>query len=108
MKKHPSAIKDLIKTTIKNIEDTSKDTPFEEDIIRSWEKVVGKTAARHTRPTGLIKGTITIDVDSPVWIYQLNTKKTEIEKELTKKLNKKNQIKIRMRAGSIKQKQNKP
>lgn len=41
-------------------------------IHAEWPRVVGDAVARHTRPGGLQHGTLTIYVDTPVWLSELS------------------------------------
>lgn len=97
-KTHPESIKDILKTTIEGIV-AENPTPYKEDIKKAWEKVVGKEANKHSSPARIRGRVLIINVDSPIWIYQLNIRKTEIEKRLNRLIKQKNPLSIRLRAG---------
>ena len=98
-KEGPISLSEILKTTIKNAEEQKKDLLSEEEVWGAWKSAVGTNAAKHTKPIRLTKTTLTIDVDSPTWIYQLNIDKEGIEKRLNRQLKRKKQIKIKYRAG---------
>lgn len=95
----PTPIKNILTDTIKNIISEKEDSVYREDINKAWEEAVGKAASRHSTPAQIKRNTLIINVDSPIWIYQLNIKKEEVEKKLNKLLGRKEPLKIRLRAG---------
>lgn len=97
-KTKPEPIRDILKTTIEGI--VAEKGPFcKEDIKKAWEKTVGKEASSHSWPTRIKGKALIINVDSPIWIYQLNIKKNEIEKRLNRLIKRKIPLSIRLRAG---------
>lgn len=71
-------------------------------VRRAWKAVVGKRAKAHTLPVSLKKGTLSINVDSSAWLYELTLKRREILKKLDSKI-KGNKIRlIRFRIGEVK------
>jgi predicted nucleic acid-binding Zn ribbon protein len=100
----PQPIKEILKQTILN----KKTTKQQKDIQQAWEVAVGKDAARHTALHSLHRATLIVSVDSPVWVFQLNTNKQDIEKRLQKQLRLTQPIKIKLRAGDTAQPQATP
>ncbi|MFZ5800033.1 MAG: DUF721 domain-containing protein [Candidatus Omnitrophota bacterium] len=49
---------------------------------RAWEEAADAGAKRHTAVAGFSKGRLLVNVDSPVWAFQLNFKKNELLKRL--------------------------
>ena len=43
---------------------------FFENVKRNWEKIVGSTNAKNTKPLAVKDGILTISVSSPVWMTQ--------------------------------------
>ncbi len=41
-------------------------------IALEWERLVGETIARHTRPVGVRGKTLLVNVDSSVWLAELD------------------------------------
>ena len=37
-----------------------------------WEEIVGDVIAKHSRPTGVTHKSLIVEVDSPVWLNELN------------------------------------
>lgn len=70
-----------------------------EDTVSSvWEKVAGKKIVRHAEPRRLYRKTLVVEVDSPVWFYELNTNhKQQLLAELQKALGKEKIEKILFR-----------
>ncbi|NQT90603.1 MAG: DUF721 domain-containing protein [Candidatus Omnitrophica bacterium] len=97
--KQPELIKDILKTAIGGIEAETKGRVYKEDVQKAWEQAAGKEASRHSTPTNIKDKTLVIDVDSPVWIYQLRLKKDKIEKRLNKLIKNKEILSIKLRAG---------
>lgn len=95
--KQPVPIKDILKTTILN----TTQQEAQQKIQSAWEGIVGKRASKHAQPRSFKKSVLDISVDSPVWIYQLNTKRHFIEEQLTKQLSAQRKITIKLRAGEI-------
>ena len=44
-----------------------------EEILSGWDEIIGQEVALHARPLKMAKGVLFIEVDSPVWLHQLNT-----------------------------------
>jgi predicted nucleic acid-binding Zn ribbon protein len=96
----PAAIKDLLRTSIENIaKQAQAQAGACQQIKQHWQKIVGKEASNHTSPARLKGKTLIVNVDSPIWIYQLATKKAEIEKGLNRLMKRKDYFNIRLRAG---------
>jgi len=95
----PILLKEILKTTIKKAEEQKKGLLSEEEVQEAWQEAVGTGAAKHTKPKKLTKTILTVDVDSPTWIYQLNINKEKIEGRLNRLLKRKQPIKIKFRAG---------
>jgi len=75
-------IKDIINSVIKNI--SSGKRKVQEEILKTWEDVLGKRAAKHTKIMGIHNGKLFVNVDSSVWLFQLNLKRNYLLGELRK------------------------
>ncbi len=99
-KSKPTPIREVLTRTIESIVAKKQNPVYcEEDINKIWEKVAGKAASRHSSPAQIKGNVLVVNVDSPTWIYQLNIRKSEVEKKLNKLLKQKTPISIRLRAG---------
>ncbi|NQT95644.1 MAG: DUF721 domain-containing protein [Candidatus Omnitrophica bacterium] len=98
-KKSPIAIKDVLLQTLKGMSGQCEHTIFAEEIRGVWKKAAGEAASNHSTPTQLRGKTLVVNVDSPIWIYQLNINKEKIEKKLSKLFQDKGHISIKLRAG---------
>lgn len=98
-KRHPEDIKDILSKVIGTIE---KKQPGKRDkIIKSWKQIVGEKAAGHSRPVGIRRKVLNIEIDSSTWFYALNLKKRSILKDIKKELKEYNIENIRFRMGDI-------
>jgi hypothetical protein len=95
----PTPIKDILQKNLVGANGGKNRPVFEEEIKRAWEKAAGKRAGSHSSPAGIKKGLFLVNVDSPIWIYQLNIKKDKIETRLNKLLKQDNLLRVRLRAG---------
>jgi len=41
-------------------------------LASSWKKIVGNVIAKHTKPVGVKRQCLLVEVDSPVWMNELN------------------------------------
>lgn len=97
-KTQPQPIRDILKTTLGEMV-AGKDSLSKEDINEAWEKAAGKAAGNHSSPARIRGKVLIVNVDSPIWIYQLNLKRAEIEKKLNRLIGRKAPLSIRLRAG---------
>jgi len=98
-KEGPTSIREVLKAAIKRAEEQKRGLLTEEEMQDAWRSAAGTGAAKHTKIKKLTRTVLTIDVDSPTWIYQLNIDRERIEKRLNRQLKKKSPIRIRFRAG---------
>jgi predicted nucleic acid-binding Zn ribbon protein len=98
IKSSPTPIKEVLKHAVAQAANQQK---TQERITRAWLQAAGSEAGKHATPQRLTGTRLVVAVDSPVWIYQLNTQRSTLEKAITKKLNLSKQIKIILRAGDV-------
>ena len=95
--RQPEGIKDVLKKVINKIEDQGPEK--KETIVKAWASIVGDKAAGHSKPTGVQRNVLTIEVDSSSWLYNLNLKKRAIVKDIKSQLKKHKIEDIRFRIG---------
>ena len=96
----PQPIGDIIPRVIAKMGLTQKVKQAE--IIKDWDKIVGKTVARHCRPVSLNKCYLTVNVDSSPWLNELKRySKDTILQKLKDKMGRRMIKDIRFRIGSI-------
>lgn len=91
---------ELVKKVIKKL--GGKGHLGEEEIINAWAFVVGRKAARHTKPVSFRKSVLLINVNESSWLYELTIRKKEILKGLAARLEGKKLKDIRFRIGEVK------
>ncbi|MDP2940454.1 MAG: DUF721 domain-containing protein [Candidatus Omnitrophota bacterium] len=94
------SIKDILPNVIENLSE-GKPGVFQK-IHKLWPQILQPKILKHARPAGFKKGQLTINVDSPVWLFHLNFKRQEILAALQKEFNDLTTIKFRI--GSINEK----
>jgi len=72
----PSPIKEIINRLFKKVGIEKKIK--EEEALKIWDEVVGKTIARHTYPFSIKKGNLFVKVDNSGWLSALTYLKDEI------------------------------
>jgi predicted nucleic acid-binding Zn ribbon protein len=97
--KGPEDIKNIVVKVIKKIE--RQEPGKKEKILKAWGSVVGEKVVLHSRPIGIKKGLLTIEVDSSTWLYELSLKKKSILKDIKKILQEYKIENIRFRMGDI-------
>lgn len=55
-----------------------------QDLWQAWEGAIGKKLIKHTAIEGVRNGKLSVRVDSPVMMFQLNLKRNHIIKKLQK------------------------
>jgi predicted nucleic acid-binding Zn ribbon protein len=73
-------INDIVKNVIGNIAGQKADQLAQ--IEKSWVKILTQDELRHTKIKGIKEGSISVNVDSPAWMFQMKTKKNRILKKL--------------------------
>lgn len=91
-----------IKELMDNIFETSA-LPInfdDREIWKLWDGVVGKTIARHARPSSIKKGVLLVKVTDSVWVQELEFKAETIKERLNTKLQRDAIRKIKFRVGT--------
>jgi hypothetical protein len=76
----PDLIKNIIPEVINKL--SSGNPEWQNSLTRTWEAIADSQAKKHTAIAGLRKGRLLINVDSPVWVFQLTLKKGELLRRL--------------------------
>ncbi len=89
---------DLIKNILPQVIDNlSTGRPeIQNRINKLWQAALEPKAKKHACPAGFKKGILTINVDSPVWLFHLNFKRRQILSALQKEFNDLTSIKFRI------------
>jgi len=99
-KSKPTTLKKALVGAIEAISAKREESVSEEDINNIWKQAAGEGASNHSSPVQIKGNTLVINVDSPIWIYQLNIKKEKIEQKLNRLIRRKHPLRIRLRAGT--------
>ena len=77
-------IEDIIKDVIGNM--ASRNMEEHNKIQRIWVNILSEAEQKHTKLLGVKEGRIAAVVDSPAWLYQMNTRKRKILQILKEEL----------------------
>lgn len=69
-------IKDIVNSVISNL--STRSQKGDDKLERVWSSVLEKKELQHTKLVGMRDGTVSVLVDTPAWLYQMNIKKTKI------------------------------
>lgn len=70
-------------------------------ILKTWDNTVGEKISSHARPLRLIRGSLTVIVDSPAWIHQLTFYKEDIINKINNEIGKSVVREIRFKVGKV-------
>jgi len=90
----------LVKSIIGNF--AGKEKLTEEEIRSAWSLVVGRKAAKHSRPRSFTESRLIVHVDDSSWLYELTTQKKRILNNLSSELKGKKLKEITFRIGDLK------
>lgn len=77
-------IEDIVKNVVQKI---SQRVPQEsEKIERIWLNCLEKSESDHTRLEGIKKNKISVIVDSPAWLFHMNTRRGKILKRIQEEI----------------------
>jgi predicted nucleic acid-binding Zn ribbon protein len=92
----PESIKDVLDKIFPEIK-TRKDR----GILEIWGQIAGKQTARHTKPAAFKEGILVVNVDSAIWLYELNLRKPILLQRLKKDGLRQPLKELRFRIGTI-------
>ena len=75
----PQAVVDVLQRLFENSKSPLADGFQRWKLESNWEKIVGPSLAKHSRPVQFMKGTLTIEVTSSVWLQELRFLADEIK-----------------------------
>ena len=78
----PEAIKNIIPGVIGKL--STGNPEWQSGLLRSWQANIDNKTKKHTMVVGLKNGRLLINVDSPVWLFQLSLKKPQMLRGLQK------------------------
>jgi hypothetical protein len=73
-------IKDIVRRVIGEMAEQKVDISHK--LQECWPKMLESAEAAHAQVAGYREGIVYVHVDSPAWLYQLNTKKKKILQKL--------------------------
>jgi hypothetical protein len=76
----PDAIKNIIPGVMGRL--SAGNPEWQNSLTRSWQAAIDKKAQKHTAIAGFKNGKLLINVDSPVWLFQLNLRRPQMLKSL--------------------------
>lgn len=76
-------IRDVLKSVLHDIEKKQKSKGLDK-VLGVWKKAVGVSVYPHTKIVHLTKDRIRVNVDNSASLYELNLRKKDLLKELTK------------------------
>jgi len=98
-KRRAAPIGEILKSVFAGLE--SRNDLTKEDVEFFWKEWAGEDAFKHSKPTGLRKGVLTIRVDSSVWLQELVMKKRQLLKGLKTRLGKDRITEIHFKIGEF-------
>ncbi len=73
-------IKDIIKNVVGKL--STQAPQKQQEILDAWERVTNNLERKHTKITRFQNKILTVHVDAPAFLYQINLKKKKILKRL--------------------------
>jgi len=61
----------------------------EYEVLRKWEKIVGKTVAKRVKPWKIEKGILYLKIKNPMWMQEICTQKKRMIERINKIMEKK-------------------
>ena len=77
-------IEDIVKNVIGNM--ASQKIEEHDKVHRLWLNILSETELKHTKLLGVKDGKVAVIIDSPAWLYQMNTRKRKILQLLKEEL----------------------
>lgn len=92
-------LKDVVEKVISDLKKKGKEEP---DILKIWEKTVGKRGSKHTKPAFLRSKRLLVNVSDSSWLYKLTLEKGKLIKKFNGNLKGKKKIReLQFRIGQI-------
>lgn len=74
-------------------------------IMKIWDGAVGDNISSHSQPLRLIRGVLTVIVDSPAWMQQLSFYKEDLKEKINKGVGRNAITDIRFKSGKVEKKE---
>lgn len=102
MRKKTKKPEDISGILIKVLGKIEKQGPGKKErILEAWREAIGEKALLHSRPVGIKRNALIIEVDSSTWLYDLSLKKRNALKHIKGKLEEYKIEDIKFRMGDI-------
>ncbi len=98
-KKVASSLGDILPEIVRRLE--KEKNPSKESIDAEWKAICGDSAFKHSRPGTLRKKILTVKVDSPAWLQELDLQKRKLLKGLKRIFGKDRISEIRFKIGEF-------
>lgn len=99
MKSKFQKVSDVLSTLMKGYGLSSKINEYK--ILKIWDEAVGDKITSHTHPLRLIRGILTVVVDSPTWMQQLTFYKEDLIEKINNGIGKDTVKDIRFKTGKV-------
>jgi hypothetical protein len=99
MKSKFQKVSDVLSTLMKGYGLAAKTDEYR--ILKIWDVAVGDKISSHTQPLRLIRGILTVVVDSPAWMQQISFYKTDLIDRINNELRKDVVTDINFRIGKV-------
>ena len=76
----PTPLADVLRAVLERLPDAARLADHE--LWSHWDAVVGPTIAAHARPHRLQRGVLTVSVDAPEWMQELQFQKQDLRDRL--------------------------
>lgn len=90
---------DILSVLMKNYGLSAKTHEYK--ILKLWDSTFGDNISSHTQPLRLIRGVLTVMVDSPAWMHQLTFYRDELIEKVNDRIGKKIVTDIRFKVGKV-------
>ena len=80
----PTPLGDVLRAVLERLPDASRLADHE--LWAHWDAVVGPTIAAHARPHRLQRGVLTVSVDAPEWMQELQFQKQDLRDRLNARI----------------------
>ena len=87
-------IGDIVKNIIGRMAQRQPDAQHQ--LEQAWTEILDDKKRTHTRLVGIRDGKVSVLVDSPAWLYQMNISKDSILKKLREKVPEVSQIQFKV------------
>lgn len=97
-------VSDVLSTIMKDYGLVAKTREYR--ILKTWNAIVGNKISSHTHPLRIIRGVLTVIVDSPAWMQQLTFYKEDLINRISSEVGKSMVSDIRFKVGKVEGKGN--